>query len=121
MTPDDWKAEALRLIDHVLDAPWALGDWLTAAEPTQLDLVDARTEILNSDPRFEYTELAHYGFVAERIPPSRRHPLPWSYHAQVARLPDAHQDQLLEVALIESWSLTELRTAVRETQKEISP
>lgn len=109
---------APRVVGDLLDAPWEFGDWALAADA--LGLVDERTDILNDDRRWEGTELAHYAYVAERIPTSRRRHLPWSYHDAVARFPVQVQEALLDLAESEAWTLQEIRRAAREAAKELS-
>lgn len=118
MTPDEWRDAAVHVVEDLLGSPWAFGDWLLAGE--QLGLIDERTDILNSDLRFEGTEMAHYAYVSERIPTARRQPLPWSYHEAVARLPTTMQDMLLEVSQLEQWTLQEMRKAARQVAQEES-
>ena len=117
MTPTEWRAAAAH-VTELLDAPWRFGDWCLAAE--RLDLIDERTTILLADRRWEGTELAACTFVAERFPPPRRRPLPWSYHDAVARLPPAAADDLLDLAAMESWTLQELRRAARTMTRELT-
>ena len=105
-------------MDDLLAAPWEFGDWCLAAD--DLDLVDERTRILKSDERFEGTMLAHYAYVSERFPPSRRRVMPWSFHEAVARLPDDIQDDLLDLAVSERWTLQEVRRAAREAARGLA-
>ena len=118
MNASTWRRTAERLLNDLLDSFWEFGDWCLAAD--ELDLVDERSAYLNADPRFEGTELAHYAYVAERIPPDRRREMPWSFHEAVARLPEQYQDTLLDLAELEEWTLQELRRATRETIKELT-
>lgn len=116
MNEHEWRASAVRVVADLLSAPWEFGDWALAADG--LGLTGERTEILNSDPRWEGTELAHYAYVAMRIPLARRRPVPWSYHDAVARLPPSTQDRLLDLSESEAWTLQEIRRAAREAAKE---
>lgn len=118
LTPHEWQRQANKLIDEAMQTPWKLGDWLILADNDD-QLIEARTATLNADPRLEYTELAHYAFVAERIPRHRRRNLPWAYHSHVARLPEPQQDELLDLAESERWTLAELRKAAKIAQQQI--
>lgn len=102
----------------MLDMPWSFGDWCLAAD--DLGLVDERTDVLKADPRFEGTMLAHYAYVCERVPPRRRRSLPWSFHEAVARLPSDVQDDLLDLATSEDWTLQEIRRAAREATRDLT-
>lgn len=110
---EEWRIVGASLIGDLLDLPWLFGDWCLWADEN--GTIDERTDLLKADARFEGRELAHYAFVASRIEPARRRLLPWSYHDAVARLPSDLQDDLLDLAQSEEWTLQEIRRVTRET------
>lgn len=95
--------------------PWWIGDALLAGERTYGE-------------RYAQLEAAMKGYmpetlkdlcwVAERIPPTRRHDtLSWSHHREVAALEPAHQDRLLARAEKEGWTKSRLREAAQKLKK----
>lgn len=108
---DEWQRVAERL-DDLLALPWTLGDWAAAATNDR-NLHQRLVDIIRTNPRVDGAQLAHYTYVAERITPQRRQPLPWTYHDAVAPLPPDIADQLLAIAAAEAWTLTELRRTAR--------
>jgi hypothetical protein len=114
---EHWQTLAEQHLTDLLQLPWTIGDWAAAAvdHPT---LHDRLTEILRSRPDIDGAQLAHYTYVAQRIPPERRHHLPWTYHDAVASLPPDDADRLLYLATLEGWTLTELRRIARTVKAE---
>jgi hypothetical protein len=103
-----------------LDAPWLIGDWLNAAEMIGAD--DDLVACLNSDPRWEATTVAQWRYVASRFPESRRaRRLPFPFFAAVAELPEAAADALLDLAVVEGWTLGTLTKQVASKKKEVRP
>jgi len=64
--------------------------------------------------------LANMRWVASRIQPSRRRePLSWSHHEAVASLDEQLQDELLQMAEEEGWTVKQIREAARAAQGKL--
>jgi hypothetical protein len=65
-----------------------------------------------SDRGFGVERLKGYAWVASRIPPVARVTLSFSHHRAVAALPPIEQAMALSNALLEDWTVSELKAAV---------
>ena len=64
-------------------------------------------------------KISNYLVVATGYPPfRRRNTLTFSHHLEVARLPEAEADELLDRAASESWTFRRTREAAREASLE---
>ena len=64
-------------------------------------------------------KISHYLTTSMAYPPlRRRNGLTFSHHLEVARLPEADADELLDRAASESWMLRRMREAAREASLE---
>ena len=63
--------------------------------------------------------LANMRWVASRIAPSRRREISWSHHEAVAPLEEKLQDELLQIAIEEQWTVRQMREAARAAQGKL--
>lgn len=90
---------------------WWIGDWLNYGERAYGETYSQAME----ETPYSYGTLRNDKFVAGRIELSRRRDnVPFSHHAEVAALPPAQQDVLLDKAEVEGLTREKLRRAVRE-------
>jgi hypothetical protein len=89
---------------------WCLGDWLVYGENT----FGSRYKTALKATGLDYQTLRNYAWVARRFDMSRRRDgLSFQHHAEVASLPEAHQDLWLRRAERSRWSRNELRRHLR--------
>lgn len=100
---------SLRVLSEA--SAWCLGDWLNYGERAYGQRYKEALELTGLD----YQTLRNYAWVARRFPLSRRRDgASFQHHAEVAALPDALQDLLLERSERFRWSRAELRREVRK-------
>lgn len=109
-TFDDWMVCGQTLRDIKQGLHFAIGDWLIYGRDRWPDRYAQGMSIFG----FSYQTLATDAWVAEKFPISRRRELPHSYHREVAALPAAKQDEVLERAEREEWDRETIRDTVRE-------
>jgi len=63
--------------------------------------------------------LANMRWVASRIPPARRREVSWSHHEAVTPLEEQVQDELLQMAVDEQWTVRQIRAAARAAQGKL--
>jgi len=69
---------------------------------------------------YKSKSLANMRWVSSRVDPSRRRgELSWSHHEAVGALEPGMQDDLLAEAIIEQWTVSQLRAAVRLAQGKL--
>lgn len=121
--PDGLSIEAwtdigrkLMLVDKSVQ--WALGDWWAYGESNYGE----RAAAVIAANGLSFQTLANYGTVARSVETSRRREvLPWSAHVEVASVSPEIQDRILDVAVENSWSVREIRSAVREFKSAGEP
>lgn len=88
---------------------WSLGDWLNAGEALfGEDHVQGAAATGRS-----ITTLLEHARVARKVPRARRRPeLSFTHHQVVAAKPPAEQDELLDRASSNGWSVEQLRAEV---------
>jgi hypothetical protein len=98
----------------VSSSAWCLGDWLVYG---QLRYADRYQDAIAA-AGLDYQTLRNYAWVARRFELSRRREsLSFQHHAEVASLPAAEQEQLLDRAEALGWSRNQLRAAIRELRQ----
>jgi hypothetical protein len=110
---DEWAAIGDRLLEFRSAIRWAIGDWWIYGGHAY---GDRAAQALDSD-RWSFGSFMNMGTVARRFETSRRcEVLSWSHHAAVAakHIDDAQADELLDKAAAGSWSVAQLRDAVRQ-------
>jgi hypothetical protein len=92
---------------------WWVGDWLHYGEQSFGEMASQVMDELGTD----YQQLANCAYVSGKIPFSRRREsLSWSHHYEVASVPPAQAENLLDQAEANGWSRNELRAAVTATK-----
>jgi len=106
-TFDEWvtAGEILKSLDKKLQ--WAIGDWWIAGKQTYGERAEAAARDIFG---LEFQTLMNVGSVARKFPPSRRREvLSFAHHAEVAALPAAEQENLLDLAETQGLSRAKLR------------
>ena len=113
LSEEDWREVGRRLNSVERSVMWWLGDWWAFGERKGYG---ERKRIVEAEewegPSYEVCRNA--GYVARRIEASCRHDaLPWSTHAEIARIEDdAERAALLGRAATEQWTKREARAEV---------
>lgn len=111
---EEWS-RAGRQLSGILDSSaWWLGDWLVFGKTHYADCY----QIAIQGAGLRYQTLRNYAWVARRFDVERRRPgLSFQHHAEVASLPVAEQDELLDHAEHEVWTTKQLRSAFRRCRR----
>jgi hypothetical protein len=113
VTFDGWQQAGQQISGVVDSAAWCLGDWLVYGQHRYAD----RYRVAVAAANLDYQTLRNYAWVARRFEHARRREtLSFQHHAEVAALPEAVQDMLLDKAERLSWSRSMLRRQVREVR-----
>ncbi len=113
LTVDEWRKEGERLALAHHTSQWALGDWWNYGERKYGEGVEIAAVL-----GFEASTLRAYARVARQVESAiRNRALTWSHHAAVAALAPAAQKHMLDQALVNKWSVVDLKTAVDEASK----
>jgi len=112
---DAWLTMGRRITGVANACAWCLGDWLVYGEET----FGSRYRTALKATSLDYQTLRNYAWVARRFEMSRRRDnLSFQHHAEVAALPDAHQDLWLRRAERARWSRNELRRRLRDERRD---
>jgi hypothetical protein len=111
LTFAEWESLGAGLQSMHKSILFLLGDWLCWGEQR---FSEEFSQAIKAKGHAVQT-LLNAQWVSSRIEPSRRREnLSWTHHSEVAALPAADQDTLLQQAIDNEWSTRELREAVRE-------
>ena len=112
-----WLAAGETLFGDWSDRSWQVADWLSAGIDAWGIAATAHAE---KNSGFSRGRISNYNTVSKAFAEfRRRNTLSFSHHLEVARLPEAEQDRLLDAAESGKWTRGQLREAVRETTGEI--
>ena len=113
---DDWLAGAGDFVQDRSAASWAFADWLAAGVAAfGREVLPAAAAATGASAG----KISHYLAVATAYPELRRRKsLTFSHHLEVARLPEADADAILDAAATGGWSHRETRRAAREASVE---
>ena len=111
-----WIAAGQALARDRSEASWEFADWLAAGhEAWGKEAMKVAAEATGATPG----KISHYLKTATVYPPlRRRNSLTFSHHMEVARLPEADADHVLDEAEAEGWSHREIRAAARDASKD---
>lgn len=110
----EWERAGLDLGRTNSTKSWALGDWLRTGTRTWGDAYTAAEQITGIPEK----NLRNVAYVAGKFSLSRRRDkLTFGHHAEVAALPPAEADELLDRAEREGLSLRQLRGIVPRRQQ----
>ena len=114
---ETWLTTGEALFETLSDRSWQVADWLSAGIDAWGIAATAHAEKISG---FSRGRISNYNTVATAFAEfRRRNTLSFSHHLEVARLPEAEQDRLLDAAESGKWTRYQLRKAVRETTGEI--
>lgn len=110
---DAWIAEGREILARQSAGSWAFADWLAAGTTEITDRTLA--EALGISDR----KIGQYRATATAYPKRIRiRSLTFSHHRMAAALPEQERTPLLAAAAADGWSVSRLRTAVREASAE---
>ena len=116
MTFTQWQQTGLFLGRAERSVYWLIGDWWSAGERWNRQ----RVRLVRDDPAWHgpsYRLCQDCGWVAGSYKPSRRREgLSFQHHREVAALPAAEADRLLDIAESERLSTRQLRVAARRVR-----
>jgi hypothetical protein len=108
---EDWERAGRRLAGLVDSSAWWLGDWLVFGKARFADRYHQAIRLAG----LRYQTLRNYAWVARRFNlEQRRSALTFQHHAEVASLPLAVRDRLLDQAERANWTTKQLRRAMRD-------
>ncbi len=114
----DWEKIGLHLGALRDLTSWCLGDWINVGEALYGELVAQGVEVTG---RSKVT-LLEYARVARQVPHSRRCAgLSFSHHQLVAGKEASEQDEWLNRAEANRWSIEEMRGALRDSALTTRP
>jgi N6-adenosine-specific RNA methylase IME4 len=107
---EDWERTGALLGRIGRACQWWIGDWLNFGERKYGEKYSQAMEATG----YEYSTLNSFRYVAQQIELVRRRTsLSWSHHETVAALDPPEQDDWLEKAAAEGWSVSELRRQLK--------
>lgn len=111
----EWEEAGRRLQRWEKSLQWWIGDWLVYGEDHFPDRYSQALEATE----YAYRTLANCAYVARAIPgPSRRRELTFSHHSEVASLPAAERELVLDQAESEGWNRYQTRHAAKRAAAE---
>lgn len=109
-----WVREGRRIGSLARGSAWWLGDWLNYGTEKWGERYAKAAKVTGYDPK----TLRNLRYVASRFDPSlRRDNLTWSHHALLAAMETDQQTFWLDRAGRENFSVEDLRTELRYSQK----
>ena len=109
MTLDGWASIGKKLCRAGHMIQWWLGDWAAFGE-----LHYGQLKEFSELNELDYGYLRNMAWVSSKVQVSRRRDnLDWSFHQEVAALPEPEQDKWLDTAQVEGFSKSELRSRIR--------
>lgn len=114
---DEWRTIGTQLARVDRAYRWWIGDWLNYGER---NYGDTYTEAIQGSG-LEYDTLAKFKWVADRIAIRRRRLISWSHHREVAPLEPDEQDEWLDRAEVQRWTVRELRAWLRARKAKPLP
>ena len=107
-----WSAAGRTLAASGSERQWELADWAAAGEAA-FGAASLRTAA--GELNLDVGTLRNAARVGRAFPTARRRPgLGYAFHHEVARLPEAEAERLLDAATVGVWSRREMREAARE-------
>lgn len=108
---EHWRELGVLIARTADSTAWSMGDWLAYGESRYAGRYRRAVE----DVGLSYQTLRNYAWVARRFPLSRRRDgLTFQHHMEVARLATGEQDQWLDRAIENRWSVRVLRQRLKE-------
>ena len=109
-----WLNRGRDIAQRLSNSRWELGDWWREGDGS-LDAVAVGDQI-----GVAHTTIYVCAWIARTFPPQRRrHQISHTHHTEVAGLPTAVADSLLDQAIRERWSVSRIREAVRLARRDL--
>lgn len=110
----EWAAAGRRIGAVGRSIQWLLGDWITYGNAKFGERYARASKITGYDSQ----TLMNMVYVASRFSISRRREnLSWSHHEALAALPTEEQERWLNEAVVQRWSVSDLRIMLRTARK----
>lgn len=114
---DQWQNVGRELFARERTVSWWIGDWWAFGEHRYGERAKAAAQGIWG---LSFGTLMNLGSIARSFETSRRREaLPFSHHAEVAALPPAEADALLDVAVAEKQSVRDVRKAALNRKIEL--
>jgi len=108
---EEWDQTLFKIAQVGDGARWWLGDALNYGD---MHFGEVYTQAASETGLTEDT-IQRYMYVASRLSPVNRiKELTWSHHREVAKCPEGEQIRWLKLALDKSWTIQELKEAMRK-------
>jgi hypothetical protein len=115
---EEWEHIGKTLFNMGGAIHWWIGDWIRFGEGHYGEKYSQALE----DTAFDYQTLKNDVWVCSKIEKARRQDnLSFSHHLEVASLTPIEQDTLLNRAVKEEWTRSDLREAIKGKPKEHKP
>lgn len=112
---EEWQNAGHMLAGVLSSSSWWLGDWLIYGREHYSDRYERAVHAAG----LSYQTLRNYAWVAGRYPAGRRRPaLSFQHHAALASLTVDEQEQWLQRAQEQGWTLRQLRSELSAGSKE---
>jgi hypothetical protein len=116
LTFEEWKKLTATVCALPSIGLWYLGDWAEFGIERFGEQAKQAIAVNCAESKL----VLHAATVSKSIPPNRRKAsLPWSYHAEVADLPEAEQLEFLELAEKQEMTRSEIRQAIRKSDADM--
>jgi hypothetical protein len=113
MAYEQWEHVGRQLAGVLTSSSWWLGDWLFYGKSHYSDRYERGIHMAG----LKYQTLRNYAWVAGRFPPARRRAtLSFQHHAEIASMSADQQEQWLQRAQQNEWTLRQLRCALRDAR-----
>lgn len=114
LTVDEWQSFGPRIGLVSKSTNWWLGDWVRFGQRHYDQRYQRASELTGYDEQ----TLMNLAYVAGRFEISRRREaVPWSHHAELAKLEIVDQEVWLDRAMSQRLSVRKLRTELRSTER----
>jgi hypothetical protein len=113
----EWAEVGRRIGSVGRNIQWLMGDWIAYGNQKFGERYARASKISGYDPQ----TLMNMVYVATRFAVSRRREnLSWSHHEALAALDPEEQDRWLDQAALHRWSVSDLRTMLRVSRRELA-
>ena len=109
-----WLDRGRALAERLSGTRWEIGDWWLSDERPRDATIDAAAAETGLSPTTIWT----CAWLARAFPAARRRPVSHSHHLEVAALPPAVADGLLDRAAAGRWPVARLRAAARAAARD---
>ena len=103
-----WENRGREIVARLSACRWDLGDWWLARPDRNIAAHDIADKL-----NLTASSIYAHGWLSRIFPPHRRRPVSHSHHHEVATLPPAVADDMLDQAVAGRWSVARIRQEAR--------